>query len=119
MMRGDGKHRFANYLCHSLAWGKSSLVEIDSLTDAVIISDGGMLMQNLVSLWVRGKTLGLISDDYVSHLIRETRTSHESIVVLDGYTEVTTKVHIQRQRNPCQTLDIVVHGNTVLDITAK
>ena len=41
--------------------------------------------------------------------------SHESIVVLDGFTEVTTKVHIQRQRNPCQTLDIVVHDNTVLD----
>ena len=61
----------------------------------------------------------LIADDYVSHLIRETRTSHESIVVLDGYTEVTTKVHIQRQRNPCQTLDNVVHDNTVLDFLAK
>ena len=35
------------------------------------------------------------------------------------YTEVTTKVHIERQRNPCQSLDTVVHENTVLDFSAK
>ena len=55
----------------------------------------------------------------VSHLIRETRTSRESIVVLDRYTEVTTKVHIQRRRNLCQILDILVHKNTFLDVSAK
>ena len=34
-----------------------------------------------------------------------------------NYAEVTTKVHIQRQGNPCQTLDIIVHDDTVLDVS--
>ena len=118
LMRPSGKNKFSNYLCDT--WGKSSIVEEATLTNPnpVIVYDGGMLIQNLTSLWTRGKTLGGIANEYVSHLTRQSRDSQEIIVVFDGYEEETPKGYIQRQRNPTKTLDFVVQDGTVLDLEA-
>ena len=118
MMRPSGKNKFSNYLCDTCV--KGSIVEEAILTNPnpVIVYDGGMLIQNLTSLWTRGKTLGGIANEYVSHLTRLTRDCQEITVVFDGYEEETPKGYIQRQKNPTKTLDFVVQDGTVLDLEA-
>ena len=111
-----GKWRFAKHLCNT--WGENSIVAKDTLIDPVLIYDGGMLVHELISLWIRGKTLGAIADNYVSYLTRITRGTCEIIVVMDGYLGISTKGHTQRKRNPTQSLDFVVKNNIVLDVSA-
>ena len=77
-----------------------------------------MLVHELISLWIRGKTLGAIADNYVSYLTRITRGTCEIIVVMDGYLGISTKGHTQRKRNPTPSLDFVVQNDTVLDVSA-
>ena len=115
-MKDAGKWRFAKHLCN--AWGEDSIVTKDTLIDPVLIYDGGMLVHELISLWIRGKTLGAIADNYVSYLTRITRGTCEIIVVMDGYLGISTKGHTQRKRNPTQSLDFVVQNDTVLDVSA-
>ena len=76
----------------------------------------GMLLQNLIILWKQGITLGSIADQNVSHLNRPTRQSQGIIVAFEGYLGLTTKGHVQRQRNSTKTLDFVVNDGTVLDL---
>ena len=77
-----------------------------------------MLVHELISLWIRGKTLCAIADNYVSYLTRITRGTCEIIVVMDGYLGISAKGHTQRKRNPTQSLDFVVQNDTVLDVSA-
>ena len=116
-MKDAGKWRFAKHLCNT--WGKDSIVVKDTLIDPILIYDGGMLVHELISLWIRGKTFtGATADNYVSYLTRITRGTCEIIVVMDGYLGLSTKGHTQRKRNPTQSLDFVVQNDTVLDVSA-
>ena len=53
-MKDPGKCRFAKRLCDT--WGEDSIIAKDILIDPVLIYDGGMFVQELISLWIRGKT---------------------------------------------------------------
>ena len=53
-MKDAGKCRFAKRLCDT--WGEDPIIAKDILIDPVLIYDGGMFMQELISLWIRGKT---------------------------------------------------------------
>ena len=101
-MKDAGKWRFAKRLCNT--WGDDSMIVRDTQIDPVLIYDRGMFVQELISLWIRGKTLGAIADNYVSDLTRVTHETCEIIVVMDGYLIITTKGHTQRKRNPTQSL---------------
>ena len=116
-MKDAGKRRFAKHLCNT--WGEDSIVAKYTLIDPVLIYDGGMLVHELISLCIRGKTLRAIADNYVSYLtcISITRGTCEIIVVMDGYLGISTKGHTQRKRNPTQSLDFVVQNDTVLDVS--
>ena len=116
-MKDAGKWRFAKRLCNT--WGDDSMIVKDTLTGPVLIYDEGMFVQELISLWIRDKTLGAIADNYVSDITRVTRETCEIIVVMDGYLIITSKGHSQRKRNPTQSLDYVVQNVTVLDVSAK
>eukprot|EP00116_Pleurobrachia_bachei_P000625 sb/3460887/ len=116
LMRDPGKSRYANKLIE--LFGNTSEVELGVIVDPVIVHDGGRLIQTLIKLWERGKTIGDICDEIVACLVRETREVHEIIVVLDGYLGVTTKGHVQRQRNPTRSLSCQVRRETVLDVPA-
>ena len=115
-MKDAGKWRFAKHLSNT--WGEDSIVAKDTLIDHVLIYDGGMLVHELISLWIRGKTLGAIPDNYESYLTRITRGTCEIIVAMHGYLEISTKGHTQRKRNPTPSLDFVVQNDTVLDVSA-
>ena len=115
-MKDAGKWRFAKRLCNT--WGDDSIIARDTLIDPVLIYDGGMFVQELISLWIRGETLGAIADNYV-YLARVTRETCEIIVVMDGYLGITTKGHTQRKRNLTQSLDFVVQNDAILDVSAK
>ena len=82
-MKDAGKWRFAKRL--SDTWGDDSIIVRD--IDPVSICDGGMFVQELISIWIRGKTLGAIADNYVSYLTRVTRETCEIIVVMEGIWE--------------------------------
>ena len=116
-MKDAGKWRFAKRLCNT--WVDDSIIVRDTLIDPVLIYDGGMCVQELISLWILGETLGAIADNYVSYLTRVTRETCEIIVVMDGYLGITTKGHTQRKRNPTQSLDFVVQNDNILDVSAK
>ena len=116
-MKDAGKWRFAKRLCNT--WGDDSIIVRDTLIDPVLIYKGGMFVQELISLWIRGETLGAIADNYVSYLTRVTRETCEILVVMDGYLGITTKGHTQRKRNPTQSLDFVVQNDTILDVSVK
>ena len=115
-MKDAGKWRFAKHLCNT--WGEDSIVAKDTLIDPVLIYDGGMLVPELVSLWIWGKTVGAIADNYLSYHTRITRGTCEIIVAMDGYLGISTKGHMQRKCNPTQILDFVVQNDTVLDVSA-
>ena len=70
-MKDAGKWRFAKRLCNT--WGDDSMIVKDTLIGPVLIYDEGIFVQELISLWIRDKTLGAIADNYVSDLTRVTR----------------------------------------------
>ena len=76
--------------------GKDAKVTMEDLTDYVSVYDGGMLIQQMLSCWSRGSTMGEIVDNYASHLTRQSRDCQEIVVVMDGYREITTKSYTQR-----------------------
>ena len=52
VLKDTGKWRFAKHD----TWGEDSIIAKDILIDPVLIYDGGMFVQELISLWIRGKT---------------------------------------------------------------
>ena len=88
-MRKVSKHTFLNYLCCTCDDGW--IVEEHTLTEPNAVYDGGVFLQNLISIWKHGRILGNIADQYVSHAIRPTGQSQELIVVFDGYLGNKTK----------------------------
>ena len=115
-MKDAGKWKFAKRLCD--IWGEDSIIAEDILIDLVLIYYGGMFVQELISLWIRGKTWSTIADNYVSYLTRVTGQTCGIIVIMGGYLETTTKGHAQCKRNPTQSLDFVVQNDTIFDVSA-
>ena len=81
-------------------WGDSSIVEDHTLTEPnpVTANDAGLLLRNLIILWIQGITLGSIKDQNVSHFIRLTRRSQEIIVTFDGYLGLQRKAMYNDER---------------------
>ena len=115
VMRDAGKARLSRHLCDTM--GKDAEVTMGDLTDYVSVYDGGMLIQQMLSCWSRGSTMGEIVDNYASHLTRQSRDCQEIVVVMDGYREITTKSYTQRKRNPTCSLEVAVQRSTVLDVS--
>lgn len=100
-MRDSNKAKRARDLCTK--WG----VICERIDTNSTVFDGGMLLNHLRKAWKRGDTFGSFADLVVEHLKKHVQgDNHEVVTVMDGYGELTTKMHVQKKRNPVKSIEI-------------
>ena len=113
-MRDSGKAKRARDLCNK--WG----VVVDSVHAVSIVFDGGMLLNHLRKGWKRGDTFLSYAEQVVHHISNAATEDETKIsVVMDGYSGVTTKMHIQSKRNPVKSLEIKATKEMTLQTTPE
>ena len=111
-MRDSGKAKRARDLCNK--WG----VVVESVPpSSCIVFDGGMVLNHLRKAWKRGDTFLSHAEQIVHHVSSAATEDQTVVVVLDGYTAATTKMHVQAKRNPVKSIEIQATKNMRLETT--